>query len=125
MRSLIQVYALCVCFASLMCFVIALGIGAYDVVEVTAPEFTLVTYPYTASQLPELMDGKPHTDAELATALAVYQKTAIEYHKQSALQSLVFVGIICSIDIVVFGAHWWIAKRAERDAFETRMLAAR
>ena len=30
MRSFIQIYALAVCFAILMCFVVALGIGLYD-----------------------------------------------------------------------------------------------
>jgi hypothetical protein len=114
MRSLIQVYALLVCFCALMCFVIALGIGAYDVIEIAAPEFALVTYPYTASQLPELLDGKPHTDAERAAALAAYQRTNIEYQQQSALQSLVFVGIICAIDVVVFAIHWGIARQTER-----------
>lgn len=40
-RSAIQIYALCVCFATLMCLVIALGVGLYDAVQIAFPSFTL------------------------------------------------------------------------------------
>ncbi len=45
-RSPIQIYALCVCFSALLCFVIALGVGLYDIVQITAPAFTLQELPY-------------------------------------------------------------------------------
>ena len=46
-RSPISLYALAVCFCSLMCFMIALGIGIYSLVRIAAPQFTLAQNPGT------------------------------------------------------------------------------
>lgn len=112
MRSLVQIYALLVCFCSLMCFVIALGVGAYDVIEIAAPDLTLTAdrhayYPYASI----LTDGKTHTEAELAEARAVQELWSLDYHRRSAIASLIFTAIVCAIDVVVFAVHWWIARR--------------
>lgn len=39
--TIIETYALAVCFVFLVCMVIALGIGIYDVVEIINPESTI------------------------------------------------------------------------------------
>lgn len=115
MRSLIQIYALAVCFCALMCFVIALGVGAYDVVEIAAPELTLTAdrhacYPHASI----LTDGKTHTEAELAEARAVQERWSLDYQRRSAIASLIFAAIVCAIDAFVFAVHWWIARREAR-----------
>ena len=40
-RSFVEIYGLAVCFVTLLCFVIALGVGIYDLLQVAFPEFTL------------------------------------------------------------------------------------
>ena len=40
-RSFVEIYGLAVCFVTLLCFVIALGAGIYDLLQVAFPEFTL------------------------------------------------------------------------------------
>jgi hypothetical protein len=128
-RSFIQVYALVVCFCALMCFVVVLGIGIYDVVEIAAPEFTLsdATALYDAYQA-ATPNGAPkdapndapkQTEAELAALRAQQHELSIQYHRQAALQSLVFIGIICAIDLVVFGVHWRIAKKSDPERLIT------
>jgi hypothetical protein len=116
MRSLVQVYALVVCFCALMCFVIALGLGIYDIIEAAAPEFTLTADRYSFSaayQVSALNDGKEHTKEELAAAQSEQHRMAVAYQRQSALQSSIFAGIICAIDAAEFAVHWRIARRSE------------
>lgn len=112
MRSLIQVYALMVCFCALMCFVVAMGIGAYDVIEIAAPEFTLqdATALYASYQVaPDPKDKR--TPDQIAAAKAEQHRQAVIYTRHSAVQSLIFIGIVCAIDVVLFAVHWWIAMR--------------
>jgi hypothetical protein len=49
-KSIVEIYALAVCFATIVCFVISLGIGLYDIVEITNPEFTMKSYAYEKHQ---------------------------------------------------------------------------
>ena len=52
-KSLLEIYALAVCFVTVVCFVIALGIGLYDLVELAYPEFSLSSYEYERHQSDE------------------------------------------------------------------------
>ncbi|HAK50742.1 MAG TPA: hypothetical protein DCM54_02390 [Gammaproteobacteria bacterium] len=42
----VRIYALAVCFASMMCIAISSGVALYDVVQYTAPKLTVDVYPY-------------------------------------------------------------------------------
>jgi hypothetical protein len=42
-KSLVEIYALAVCFFAIICFVIALGIGVYDIIELSNPELSFYT----------------------------------------------------------------------------------
>ena len=84
--SILEIYALTVCFATLMCFAICLGIGLYDIVQINFPEFTSANDPtddYWMEQ--EIADG---------------------------YKSLVMVSIIMLVDLLLFIPHWLIAKKA-------------
>ena len=41
-----RIYALAVCFASILCVAISTGIGLYDVVQITFPKLTMDSYLY-------------------------------------------------------------------------------
>ena len=58
-KSILEIYALAVCFVALLCFVIALGIGVYDLIQITNPEFTLNAYEYERHQSNEAFRGFP------------------------------------------------------------------
>lgn len=116
-RSLIQVYALCVCFATLMCLVVALGVGLYDLVQIAAPEFTLQQLPYLESNeqfLQYFPDKKDLPPAEVERLRREGHRESITQERRAAMQSGVFVAILLLIDAVVFAIHWRIAGRAER-----------
>lgn len=96
-RTLVQIYALAVCFGALICLVITLGIAIYDVVQIAAPEFTYNPPEYSIDSLP-----KPGTSE--------YQEV-IQNEKKRAARSLVQTSIILIIDLGVFAFHWKIASR--------------
>ena len=117
-RPLKQIYALAVCFATLLCFVIALGIGLYDLVQITAPSFTISAYYSQTYQSNEkfvrtYQDKKEMPAEDLTKLRESLLQDAIFTERQSAVQSLIQVVIVLVIDIVVFVIHWLMAKRAE------------
>lgn len=121
-KGLLEIYALSVCFVALVCFVISLGIGIYDIVEITSPEFTLRTYVYEKHQTNKMFtrnwpEGKPLlSDEEITKQRKESYTIAIRTERRDALQSFTRVTIIILIDIVVFFVHWKIAKRAGESA---------
>jgi len=121
-RSLVEVYALAVCFVTLVCFVIALGVGIYDLIQIVNPEFTISSYTYDRHQSNEaFLDNwpkdKPRPQGEELTRLRKesYQ-AALHSEKRGAIQSITMVFIIILIDVVVYIIHWYVAKRARATA---------
>ena len=49
-RPSVETYGLAVCFTALLCFVIALGVGLYDLLQIASPEFTLNAYEHERHQ---------------------------------------------------------------------------
>jgi len=47
---ILEIYALAVCFLTVLCFSICLGIGIYSVIQTTNPEFTLNAIEYGKHQ---------------------------------------------------------------------------
>jgi len=130
-KSILEIYALLVCFVTMCCFVICLGIGLYDVIEMTNPEFTIEAAAYERFQDDELYkeefdqlrkdfpDGaeKPPrmSDDEVSQKRKKNYEIKLRTEKRKAVQSLVQIIIILCINTVVFIFHWRIAKYA-RDA---------
>jgi hypothetical protein len=113
----IQIYALAVCFSSLMCFVVALGIAAYDVVEIGAPKTTssqLAWYSTTERYLHYFPDKKSLPADKLEAARQMEYSLILDSAQQLAIQSLLFAGMILVIDAVVFAIHWQLAKEISR-----------
>jgi len=49
-KSILEIYALAVCFAAIVCSAIALGVSIYNVIEIINPEFTLSAHEYNRHQ---------------------------------------------------------------------------
>lgn len=127
-KSILEIYALSVCFVTLLCFVIALGIGIHDLIQIGNPEFTMNPYEYARHQSnqafgpsPLLMNPAfaPAVPTELSESSAEelteqreesYQ-TALRSERRRGMQSLTIVGIVMVIDFLVFGVHWLLARR--------------
>jgi hypothetical protein len=112
-RSAIQVYALAVCFATLMCLVVSVGIGIYDGVRIAFPGFTLSGWQVYESNSQYVLfwpDKKDLPDEQLTKLRAAAYRDALAGERHGAMQNLVFMSIILLIDIAVYGAHWRIAR---------------
>ena len=128
-RTALQIYAAAVCFASVTCLAIAIGIASYSSVAMLNPSFTLhpMSMPmYAPSPFmipPVSMDGShivgggtmlaaPQLSAEeLATRRAAALETAIRNELATAKQSLLRWGIAALISGILFVAHWRILRR--------------
>ena len=114
MRSLTTIYALSVCLASLMCFVIALGIGLYDAIQIAAPTFTLPYYDlYHSNDVYRrtYRSQKDLSDSDIQQLRAQGFESAQRAERRAALQSGAFVLIILAINVAVFSVHWRISKK--------------
>jgi hypothetical protein len=116
-RSMIQLYALTVCFSTLMCGIIALGVAAYDGVRIAAPGFTVSTS-YGAWDSNEQFvlvypDKKGLPPAEIASLRESYRQQGLSAERKSGQQGFVWAFIILTIDVAVYAIHWRIARRAE------------
>lgn len=115
-RSFIQAYALTVCFSALMCFVIALGLGLYDVVRITNPAFTIADQMLWQNDEHFLLyhpDKKDLPPLRLASLREEYRQMALTAERRGAQQRLVFVAIIAGIDVVVYAFHWRLGRGHE------------
>ena len=119
LRSAIQIYALAVCFCTLMCLAVAMGIGIYDVVQISVPQFTVPWIdPYLSNdqfvaRFPDRKDLPAH---EIDRLRENGLNQAIGAERRAAGQSAAFVLIIIAIDAVIFAFHWRLARRSEPPA---------
>ena len=127
-KSMLEIYALSVCFVTLVCFVIALGIGIYDLIQIASPAFTLNAYEYERHQSNQAFGRSPRIEMRgLAPGVSIeptepsaeeltqqreesYQ-AALRSERRRGIQSLTIVGIVMVIDLCVFGVHWLLSKR--------------
>ena len=121
-KSFVEIYGLAVCFVTLLCFVIALGVGIYDLLQVAFPEFTLNAYEYERHQsndsfrnappvfrsVPRIAEAVPipeATEDEITRQREDSYRSVLRFERRRAGQSLVMVGIVMLIDVLVFLPH--------------------
>ncbi len=127
-KSILEIYALAVCFVALVCFVIALGIGVYDLIQITSPEFTINVYEYERHQSNQAFRGSPERalrgiapgipiepterpEAEVTQQREASYQAALRSERRRGMQSLIQIVIILVIDVLVFVPHWlWIRR---------------
>ena len=127
-KSTLEIYALAVCFIALVCFVVALGIGLYDLIQIASPEFTLNAYEYERHQSNENFRGSPgrvlrgaiapgipiepteRPEEEVSQQREESFQAALRSERRRGLQSLLQIMIILVIDVLVFVPHWLLAR---------------
>jgi uncharacterized membrane protein YraQ (UPF0718 family) len=116
-RSLVEIYALAVCFAAIVCFAVALGIAGYQAIKIFNPDFTLSSYEFERHQTNEAFVKqnealKSKTPEEVTKLRTESYKASLKREKRNGLQSLTRTGIVMLVDVVLFSVHWAIARRA-------------
>lgn len=124
MKSKLEIYALSVCFASVVCLIISFGIAGYSIIEIFKPELTMTPYEYDRYQTNDNYweYKRPHRDNEEKETRPSEEKLskqrldeyAIELKSeergglQTLIQSMMFV-LVSGIALLI---HWIIAKKA-------------
>ena len=126
-KSILEIYALAVCFIALVCFVIALGIGVYDLIQIASPAFTMNAYEYERHQSNETFRGSPgralrgiapgipvepteKPEEEVTQQREESFQAALRSERRRGMQSLIQILIILVIDVLVFVPHWLLAR---------------
>lgn len=115
-KNLFRLYALAVCFVSVLVFSIALGTGVYDVIQINLPETTMSSWHYERHQSNEnfTRDWPPKKavpdDDELTRMREQSYLAAIELETRDAHQSLIVVAIIILITVTLFAVHWRLSR---------------
>lgn len=115
-KNLLRLYALAVCFVSVLVFSIAFGTGVYDVIQINLPETTMSSWHYERHQSNEnfIRDWPPKKevpdDAELTRMREQSYAAAIELEVRDARQSLIVVAIIMLITAALFLINWRLSR---------------
>ena len=126
-KTILEIYALAICFFTVACFVITLGLAIWNVIELTTPEFTVDNYQHKCHQSDEAYKKcfstqhqsiKEDNPEKFTIGFEPTQKRLTEYEqileseKRQAQQGIVQKLIILFINLLVFFSHWTLAKRA-------------
>lgn len=130
-KTILEIYALSVCFITVVCFVVALGLSIYGVIGIANPEFTMNSWAYTQHQTNDAFWNSPPgdpfrssdekmrtrpSDADLTLQREQSYVRAVATERREGAQSVVKTMIVIVIDLVVFLFHWLIARRARTQA---------
>lgn len=129
MKSKLELYALAVCFASVICLVISTGVAGYSLVKIAKPSLTIRAWDYNRLQsneafwksisrsTPALLDNKPKQEArpseeELTQMRSDELKTVLCAEQRDGFQALLQCAFFIIISVITLFIHWRIAKRA-------------
>jgi len=127
-KTLLELYALAVCFFAVACFAVALGIGIYAAVGIAQPGVTINSYAYLRHQTNDAFwesesgryaekDQKPRpAEAELTRQREKSMAREWASERRDSTQTALKCAIILLIDLVIFLFHWGIARRARSAA---------
>lgn len=126
-KSVLEIYALAVCFVAVVCFVVALGIAGYSTLEIAKPDFTINSWQYTRHQTndafwrdsggdrdcdPDKKKKERQSELELTKRREDSYAKVLSSEQRDGTQTLVKCLIIMLIDAIVFAFHWVLARRA-------------
>jgi hypothetical protein len=129
-KTILEVYALTVCFITVVCFTVALGLACYGVIGVVNPEFTMNSWVYAQHQTNDAFRNRPTgpyrgpdekmkerpSDSDLTRQREQSYALAVANERRDSIQMVVKTMIVILIDLMVFLFHWLIARRARTNA---------
>jgi hypothetical protein len=130
-KTVLEIYALAVCFVTVVCFVVSLGIASYAALGLVAPEFTMNSMTYSQHQTNDAFWSNPMpgrfrgpeekpkdrpNESDLTRQRQESYARSVATEQRDSAQTLVKTMIIVTIDMVVFMFHWHIARRSRQNA---------
>lgn len=125
MKSKLEIYALSVCFAAVVCLVISTGIAGYSIFEIFVPELTMKSYQYNKYQTNEAfwenMSSNSCSEGEKLVRPAEEELTKqrlkgfsveIKAEKRGGFQSLIKCFMFILASGVALIIHWKISQKS-------------
>ena len=124
MKSKLEIYALAICFASVVCIVISAGIAGYSALEIIVPEITMSSYTYdkyqsndayweSKSSCSEDVDSASRPDEKTLNAQRIEAfSVVVSAERRNGLQSLIRCFMFLLASGITLYIHWKIAARA-------------
>jgi hypothetical protein len=124
MKSKLEIYALAVCFAAVVCLVISISIAGYSIIQIMWPELTMRSYNFDKYQTNQLyweskqsfskdkVSAKKPSEVELAQQRMEALRLELNGEKRNGLQSLIHALMFIVVGTITLFLHWRIAKRA-------------
>lgn len=116
-KNLLEIYALTVCFASVMFLIVTVAMCLYEAVRITAPSATVAGWTYERSLSDEAFlsnwpQGRPVPEAStLARLRTDALRSALDSERHSGVNSLLQSLMYAIVAGVVFWLHWRLARR--------------
>lgn len=126
-KSILEIYALAVCFFTVVCFVAALGMGMYSVITIAKPGFTINSWQYEQLQDndsywkscsvgrycgPEAKKNVRPGEPELTKGREGSFACELSKEQRNGSQMLVKCLVAMLVNAVFFALHWLVARRA-------------
>lgn len=130
----IRIYALAICFATMVIIAIASGVGLYDIVQASVPSLTVNAWEYQNLQSndayresflamppdrPRAIEPpvSPVSKADTLSEEEITERRTrrlaqlIDNHRRDAFRSLIQALIFILVSAVIYVFHWRLAKR--------------
>ncbi len=128
MKSKLEVYALAVCFAAVICLVISGGIGGYGLIEIIWPELTLTAHAYNSHQnndefwksiysrtnIERQPEQRPAEEDVTKLRLESYSRL-LAFERRDGAQNLLKYAIFFLAGAIAYFVHWRIARQARQE----------
>jgi hypothetical protein len=128
-RSKLEVYALAVCFAAVVCLVISAGIGGYAVIRIIQPELTMKKWDCDQYQSNDVfwqsrrygtaeerkLEQRPAEENLTERRLESF-KRALSVERRDGVQTLIQCAMFFLAGAVSLLVHWRIARRAREES---------
>jgi len=123
MKSKLEIYALAVCFAAMVCLVVSFGIAGFGIFEIATPELTMRSYTYEKFQTNDSYfenkrpccskEKEPRPSEDVLTkqrleAFAVETKGEQREGFQTLIKCMMFI----AASGIALAVHWKIAQKA-------------
>lgn len=125
MKSKLEIYALSVCFSSVLILIVSISTAGYSFFEITAPELTMSSYQYEkyisnpeykksirSCSKDDTSNDKELSDAEITQQRLDAFEVAKSAEKRSGYQSLIHSLLFLVVSTLTLFIHWFIARSA-------------
>lgn len=130
-KSILEIYALAICFIAVIFIAVALGRATYSLVEIETPEFTISSLQYFRHQTndsywkvcpvgqycgPNEKTKERPSEQELTKEREASLANELSQEQRNGSQTLVKCLVVMITNLLFFAVHWFVARRARANA---------